>query len=470
MPPTLTIADKPLRTQLSPFFDSNSATKNRNLGKDANIVAARQLKGKYKRFHNLSFAQHLLIKNEVKSNRSGNVHRTRLCHAVRSSHADVITLKISKAESSGKSASLSGVQTCGSVWACPVCSARIAMQRGKEIGYVIDEMIKTGHIPLMMTNTASHKKDTHLPTFIKKFSQAWRMFTQSRKWRKLKASLGIKHSIKAIEATHTSANGFHHHQHGILFAHADKINEMKPFQVQDWQAAVTEHWQHCLDANGLYGSKGRSLDIQMSGDVKKDYLSKLGMLDSDTTNLDYELTAGRNKSYKGRNIWQILQSASRGNKADASLYVQYVQAYDGKNWITYSRGLKALVKLDEMPEEEASEQIEETVEYEPLIDISDVEYAPVRHFRVYGELLDLASKTRSAEVITVYLNELRDRYNATEAGMVREKMLAQYTALDNKLARYRQAYNKMKKQPAIADWYHADAQKWKSLRAQLNIR
>lgn len=441
------------------------------LGKDANIVATRQSKGKYKRFYNLSFAQHLLIENNVKSERSGNIHRTRLCHAVRSSHADVITLKISNSDSQSNGASLSGVQTCGSVWACPVCSARIAMQRGKEIGYVIDEMIKTGHIPLMMTNTASHKKDTHLPTFIKKFGDAWRMFTQSRKWRNLKNTLGIKHSIKAIEATHTRQNGFHHHQHGILFAHADKINSMKPFQVQDWQASVTELWLHCLDKNGLSGSKGRALDIQMSGDVKKDYLSKLGLLDGDTTNLDYELTAGRNKTYKGRNIWQILQSARLGNEADAKLYIQYVQAYDGKNWITYSRGLKDLVNLEDMPDEEVAEEEEiESTDYQPLIDISDVEYAPVRHYRAYGELLTLASKTRNADVIKAYLVELREKYNATDAGLAREKMLAQYTALDNQLTNFRLSYNRMKVQPELTENHHNLVKKWKSLRRQLNIR
>lgn len=449
--------------------ESQPRKKSGSLGKDANIVAGQQKSSRFNRLNLLSFAQHLLIENDIKSSRSGNNHRTRLCHAVRAGNHDAITVNISENPQDNLS-SLSGVQTCGSVWSCPVCARRIATQRGKEIGYTIDKMIETGHIPLLMTNTASHKKDTHLPTFIDKFGQAWRMFTQHRQWRKLKKQLGIKHSIKAIEGTHNEENGWHHHQHGILFAHADDINNLSEDDAEQWIHDVKKHWLHCLKANGLSGSYERALDVQMSGDVKKDYLAKLGMSEDDTSNLDYELSAGANKDYKGRTIWKILKSAQLGNENDKNLYIEYVKAYDGKNWITYSRGLKGLVDLEEMPDEEASlSETGDLLEFVPLVEISDTEYAPVRHFRAYAELLEVAAATRCRDTVKSWLQSLRDEYNQTEAGLVREKMLAQFTALDNKLKRYRLGYNKMKNQPAIADWYYSDAEKWKSLKRRLKL-
>lgn len=447
-----------------------SASKSGSLGKDANIVATSRKQAKYQRFSNLSFAQHLLIENDVKSQRSGNPHRTRFCHAVRAGNAETISVHVDS-NPNKQNSKLSGVQTCGSVWACPVCSKRIAIQRGKEIGFTIDKMIETGHIPLMMTNTASHKIDTHLPTFVDKFGEAWRMFTQHRQWRKLKKALGIKHSIKAIECTHSNNNGFHHHQHGILFAHADAVNQFTDGQAMDWIEQVTELWLHCLRANGLSGNAEHALDVQMSGDVKKDYLAKLGMSDDDTTNLDYELTAYSTKDYKGRNIWSILNSARVGNEQSRKLYIQYVEAYDGKNWITYSRGLKDLVGLEDMPDESVAEDESlDVCDYIPLIEISDADYAPVRHFRAYGELLEISATTRDAKLVQDWLRELREEYNSTEAGLVRERMLAQFTALDNKLKQYRLAYNKMKNQPAIANWYHSDVEKWKSLKRRLKIQ
>lgn len=482
-PTSQTITENTSIAQLSAFLESNPnvskvnflASKKPSLGKDANIVATSQKKSKrkpdYSRFNQLAYAQRLLIEADVKSVRSDNIHRTRLCHACRSGFADTITVNISD-NPDDRLATLSGVQTCGSVWACPVCARRIAVQRGREIGYTIDKMQATGHIPLMLTNTASHKKHTFLPAFIKKFSLAWRMFTQSRKWRKLKEQLGIKHSIKAIEATHNDDNGWHHHQHGIVFAHADKINSLQEWQLKYWQEQVSELWLHCLKENGLYGSPEHALKISMSGDVKKDYLSKLGMGIDDTSNLDYELSAGANKDYKGRNIWSVLESAKAGNDADADLYIEYVKAYDGKNWITYSRGLKALVDLEEMPEEEATlSDNGDILMTEPLLDISDDEYQPVRYYRAYADLLEISASSRCADTVKKFLADLKHKYNTTDAQLARARMLAQYTALDNKLTRFRLAYNRDKRtDKQIPEWFAEAVASWKELKKQLNIR
>src|SRR5690606_4995850 len=105
----------------------------KKLGKDANIAAAPSKSDKFRNYKLLSFAQAILIKNDIKAANSENAHRTRLCHAVRNRNADSITLNISRENSPLRTASLGGVQTCGSVWSCPVCARRIAVQRGDEI-------------------------------------------------------------------------------------------------------------------------------------------------------------------------------------------------------------------------------------------------------------------------------------------------------------------------------------------------
>lgn len=443
--------------------------KSSGLGKDANIVATSQDAGKYRAFRQLGFAQHLLYEYDVKSDRSGNIHRTRLCHAARSGHVEKISLNVSTSPDA-KEASLSGVQTCGSIWSCPVCARRIAVERGKEIGYTIDKMIETGHVPLLISLTARHTVVTRLNQFNEQFKQAWRYFTQSRKWRKLKELMGIEHNIKAIEVTHTHKNGFHRHQHGVLFAHADNIKKASAEAFETWQADVTKHWLHCLKKAGLDGTFERACDIRISKDIKRDYLSKLGMEEKQSGKLDYELSGNANKDYYGRNIWAILNSASTGNEQDAKLYVEYVQAMSGTNWITFSRGLKDLVGLDEIEDETiASDDSNDQIEYEPLLEISDYEYEPVRAFRAYGDLLEIAASTRDRDTVINWLSDLRETYDKSEAHNKRKRMLEQFNSVDAWLANYRQQYNKRKTNDNPSPQYFEYAEKWKSLKRQLGL-
>lgn len=108
-----------------------------SLGKDAKYVAASSKRvDKFSHFRKLDHARKALFDADVKNKKGEGIHRTRLCHAARSYNAESISLKISH-DASKKNANLSGVQTCGSVWSCPVCSRRIATQRGREVGQAI---------------------------------------------------------------------------------------------------------------------------------------------------------------------------------------------------------------------------------------------------------------------------------------------------------------------------------------------
>jgi len=405
------------------------------LGKDANIVAKNQKQANYSAYRSLAYAQALLIAADVKSPRSGNIHRTRMCHAARTFVAEKISLKITTENSEINKASLSGLQTCGSVWSCPVCAKRIAVQRGLEIGYTIDEMAKLGFMPIMLTLTARHNLSDRLDTFKTKFKAAWRKFSQSGTWQRLKKLFEIEHSIKAVEVTRTYENGWHYHQHGLLFIHADELKSISENELEHWQSKVTKLWLSCLKACELDGTWERSVHIAAGENIKADYLAKLGLLD-DTTNTEYELTSGQNKDYKGRNIWSILESAKDGNELDAELYIEYVKAMTGDNWITYSHGLKALVKLDEMDEIEASAEDSDGLEFEKLMDISDYQYSFVRKFRAYAELLEVAAGSRSADVVTDYLRDLERDYLRLHHRDDIKRMWKQILAIEAKLKNF----------------------------------
>ena len=421
-------------------LNADFALEERPLGKDANIVAKKRKDATYQRFRELRFGQYLLIDENVKSNRRSNkdkkfnIHKTRTCHSFKHYMADTISVNVTTPNSKVNRASLSGVNTCGCVWACPVCARRVAMQRGLEIGYTIDEMQKMGYVPLMITLTARHTLADRLYGFKEKFKLAWRKFSQGN-WKHLKKKLQIKHSIKAVEVTRTYENGWHYHSHGIAFVHADVLKNLAEAELDNWQNKVTKSWLSSLrnEAVGLDGDFEHACHIAVGENVKKDYLAKLGLSDEDTTNVEYELTSGHNKDYKGRNIWSILRSAAEDNEEDAQLYVEYVKAMSGDNWITYSNGLKALVNLDEMSDEQASQKEDEKLQFEKLMDISEYEYSFVRKYKAYPELLELATSSRSEKVVRDWLKGLEKSYYLNQRKQDIRKLEEQKWALEAKL-------------------------------------
>lgn len=445
-----------------------SQTAKRSLGKDANIVATRP-KDKFRAFRELTFAQKLLIENDVKNRKGDGVHRTRFCHAVRAYQAESITVNISK-DAAQAGASLAGVQTCGSVWSCPVCAARIATQRGKEISHAIDFMVEDGHIPLMLTNTAWHSKEMPLKWLKNKFKQAHRYFVQSRRWRELKAMFGIKHSIKAVEVLYGFENGWHPHQHAIVFAHADAINSASHETLESWISDCQDLWMKSLKRYGLTGIKEIALDVKASGDVKKTYLAKLGLNEDDTANLDYEISGGMNKDGKGRSIWSLLYSAWQGQESNEKLYVEYVEAMSGDNWITWSHGLKDLCGIAEMEDEEAANIFADIDSpTEPLMQISDEEFLPVRKMFAQAELLEIAGITRNEEAVRQWLRELAIDWNNGGAAKERDRLESQKRAIDEKLANMRKGYNKRGEHPAPESEFWRLAEQSKQLAKRLEL-
>lgn len=381
-------------------------TENDLLGKDANIVASFQNVDYFRQWRLLAHAQKLLIEANVKTSRTNNPHRTRLCHAVRAFNADSIAVKIPSSSHELK-ATLSGVQTCGSVWSCPVCAKKIAIERGHEIKHTIQEMKKLGFVPIMITLTASHTYTMRLADFKGLFKSAWRKMSQDGTYNRLKKELKIKHSIKANEVTYGDRNGWHYHSHGLLFIPIDTLKRLSDGELKEWTDKLTDVWLRCLKDNDLSGSRERALNIKAHGEIEETYIAKLGLSD-DTSNLNYELTSGANKYYKGLNIWEILRRATNGRDRYARLYVEYVEAMTGDNWITYSHGLKKLVGIIDKEDKDISEDESETSYYETLVELNDMQYAVIRKYRAYHDLLKIAAELRSAEAVMNFVNGLHD--------------------------------------------------------------
>jgi hypothetical protein len=269
-----------------------------------------------------------------------------------------------------------------------------------EIAAAIDWAASQNLIPVMVTFTASHREDMDLSWFKEKFKRAWGLFSSGKGWQGLKHKLGIEHWIRAVEPLRSHVAGWHYHYHLLIFIKTDKLlgND-----YENLEQVLRGFWLKKLATVGLWGNE-HALRVSAHEDVKANYLSKLGS--PVTENLQYELTGLENKDQGGITVWELLRSSWKGNPVAGALYVEYVEAMTGDDWITWSNGLKPLVGLHEIPDEVLAENPDE--ELSPWYSVNDLEMFAVRQTRSQSMLIDLAATSRSTDAVRVFLTNLRE--------------------------------------------------------------
>lgn len=368
------------------------------LGNTANISAKN--KKRAKKYTLLNFAQKLLTEANVVSKRSGNPHRTRLCHAHRTYNADAITIALTSSDIHNSQASFGGLQTCGSIWACPVCAAREAVKKGEEVLKALELAKRENWQPVMVALTARHNVAMRLEGFKNQFKAAWNMFSSHRRWKMFKKIYGVQHEIVNRELTYGD-NGWHYHMHLLLFLDFGLMDAAAAANLQEMLEAL---WMSCLEAKGLDGIPSIAAKVSSHGNVGQNYLTKIGLTISESNGkLEYEMTSSETKS--GKSIWDILRHAYYGDEKSAALYIEFVEAMQDTNFLTFSHGLKALIEDIELPVQEAKTNAETK---EDWAEISPYWWNIVRRSYAMGKLLELAAETRDIAQCRAYLYSLQE--------------------------------------------------------------
>lgn len=245
------------------------------------------------------------------------------------------------------SCSYKGLQTCGSVWACPVCAAKISERRRVELKAATDAHIAAGGMVYLLTLTNAHHFGDDLGDLLAGQAKALSAFNGDRASRKLFAEMGCIGQIRAAEVTHGRLrrvnNGWHPHFHILLFA-APGVD------LGAFQQAFSARWiSACLRA----GLKRPSLEHGVkldNGEFAADYAAKWG--------LDHEMTKGHiKKANDGETPFDLLR-AYLGNcdKQAGALFIQFAEAFKGKRQLYWSPGLKKHFQIGEMTDEELANQ------------------------------------------------------------------------------------------------------------------
>jgi hypothetical protein len=386
---------------------AQSAAERQSLGNTANISSTGSKT--VKKYSLLNHAAKLATDANVLSKRSGNPHRVRSCHKNRAYGQDAITIKLSGNDVHNPNASYGGLQTCESIWACPVCAARIAVEKGQDILKALEWAKRENLAPVMVALTARHHAGMQLSWFKDLFKGSWEMFSSGRRWKHFKKKFGIKHYIVNREVTRGDS-GWHYHMHLLLFL---DFGELKAAAADSLQAELEAYWIHCLETHGLEGLPEIALHVSAHGNVGQSYLTKIGItINEKDGRLEYEMTSSETKS--GQSIWDILRHSYYGDESASALYIEFIEAMQDTNFITFSHELRDLIADIELPESESVASNEKS----DFAEISPYWWKIVRRSGAMGKLLEQVMLTRDIDHLRQYLYHLQDEL--IDAGLLPE--------------------------------------------------
>jgi hypothetical protein len=231
------------------------------------------------------------------------------------------------------------------------------------------------------------------------FKGSWEMFASGRRWKNFKKKFGIRHYIVNREVTRGDS-GWHYHMHLLLFL---DFGALKAAAADSLQAELETYWIHCLEKHGLEGLPEIALHVSSHGNVGATYLTKIGItINEKSGKLEYEMTSSETKS--GRSIWDILRHSYYGDESESALYIEFIEAMQDTNFITFSHGLGDLIADIELPENESIASNEKS----DFAEISPYWWKIVRRAGAMGKLLEQAMSSRDVNHLRQYLWHLQD--------------------------------------------------------------
>lgn len=287
-----------------------------------------------------------------------------------------------------RSAFFSGLVTCGSVWSCPVCAAKVQERRREEIAQAIDWAHTSNLQPVMVTLTFPHRAWHQLEQLLEQQADALHRLRAGAPWGRVKAWAGYRGLIRALELTH-GANGWHPHTHEIWIVRKDlDAEELKAKVLARWQAS-------CIRAGLLDPNDQAQVEAfqKHAVDVKghcsaSDYLAKQD--DARHWGADREMAKASTKAgkAKGQHAFGLLDQARGGCTRSGALFVGYSLAMRGKRQLFWSQGLKDLVGVAEISDEDLAEQEREEADALGHMDVDD--WHTVRQAGARAAVLDAA--------------------------------------------------------------------------------
>lgn len=351
---------------------------------------------------------------------------------------------------SGSPAGFSGVDTCGSWSACPVCAAKIGASRADDLAAVLAWAVEQGHTVAMLTLTARHNRGQRLADLWDGLSGAWRHLGRGwgsetetaygarqdrheQAWADYRAGarprrprdlsprrigLGEQHGlmgyVRATEVTHGEA-GWHVHFHVVMVLDTEALphgTEDRDDALDGFRSRIFDLWVAGLAKSGLdavesvrekdgtvarVGADLRVMHgVQFSEEVAR-YLTKTTDAEAGhkaARALAGEATLGQFKKGRtgNRSPFEVLGSVvESGDADDADLWGEWVRVSRGRRQLVWSRTLREMAGLaaqEQTDEEIAAAEVGEV----DLLVLPRTTWLDVRDSSRRFDLLDAVEK------------------------------------------------------------------------------
>lgn len=292
--------------------------------------------------------------------------------------------------------SYKGLQTCGSVWACPCCSAKISERRRVELRSAIALHTAAGGHVLLATFTTPHYLGDNLADVLAGQAKALKYINSERASVKVFEAMGCIGKIRALEVTHgrqrRSNNGWHPHYHILLFVRSG-------LDLEAFKMALFDRWvSACLKA----GLKAPSIEhgIKLDDGTKAAaYASKWG--------LESEMTKGHTKKANdGETPFDLLRAyLERADGHAAILFREFAETFKGKRQLHWSKGLKKHFGICDTSDEELS-----ALQDDSALQLGTITVDQWRKvLRAEGRAIVLELASHGWDAVVRYIDGLRDR-------------------------------------------------------------
>lgn len=270
-----------------------------------------------------------------------------------------------------------GLQVCSMPWTCPVCASKISERRRHEVAKAIRQAEALGLKVRLVTLTVPHGLGDDVAAIADKVTKAFTRLWQGKGGMQLREKLGLFGHIRALEVTY-GANGFHPHLHVLMFYHPQQTTDAH------WQV-LPERWQTVAVRSGLPApSLDRGCQID-DGQKAAQYVAK------GVWGLESEVTKGHVKKGKrgSRTPFDLLRDYMKGDKQAGAIWRTYAEAFEGRRQLYWSNGLKKLLAIAELSDEEIAHKPEDEKAL-LLASISDEQWKLIYRGHNESAVLDLA--------------------------------------------------------------------------------
>ncbi|MFE3029369.1 protein rep [Nocardia tengchongensis] len=240
-------------------------------------------------------------------------------------------------------AGFGGLESCGRIWLCPVCAAKIRVRRGDQIAEGVARHLDNGGSAWFVTVTLPHEKGDALKDSFEVLTKAWRYVKNGRAYQDDKDRFGILGDIKAVEVTH-GQNGWHPHAHIlVLTSRGLEFDEMCA-----WAARLDARWAKGLARNGWPSGKPGVRMTLIPVEKGKGIAAYVAKVQEKGLGNEIARADMKDATSGNRTPFQILADFGNGGLADdLELWWEFEAATAGKSAIRWSPGLWAKLMPDE---------------------------------------------------------------------------------------------------------------------------